>query len=319
MATHLVLGAGGIGRSTADALANAGHDVVLASRSGRPATHPGVRAAAFDVQDVTALTRAAHGSATIVNALNPTKYTAWDRDWPPLAAAILTAAQESGASLITVSNLYLYGYVDAPMTEQTRVSPNGIKGRVRAQMWAGALAAHNAGRVRATEVRASDYLGPATLTSSMVSSRVLPAIIAGKQPSMPYGRVDVPHSWTADLDVARLITAIVQRDDDGDWGRPWHVPTDSPTTVTNLCRMAAQAAGVPERPVKVLPRLVISAGGLVVPLFRALWETRHHYEKAFVIDSSAAQERFGLAPTPTREVVAQTIAALKRQSPAPVS
>lgn len=39
--------------------------------------------------------------------------------------------------------------------------PNGHEGRLRERIWFGALAAHEAGRVRATERRASDYVGPA--------------------------------------------------------------------------------------------------------------------------------------------------------------
>lgn len=314
MARQIVLGAGGIGRSTADALAQAGHDVVLVSRSGRPSGHPGVHAQSAEVTDVAALTRAASGAATIINALNPASYTAWDRDWPPMADAILSAATASGASLVTVSNLYLYGQVDAPMTERTSVAPNGIKGRVRADMWAKALTAHEAGHVRVSEVRASDYIGPATLTSSVLTTQVLPGLLAGKRPVLPFGRADVPHSWTVDLDVARLIAALVDRDEDADWGQPWHVPTAAPETVTEVCRLAARAADLPDRPVRVLPRAVVSVGGLAVPLLRALWETRHQFERPFVIDGSAAQDRFGITPTPLANAVQRTVAALSAPS-----
>lgn len=314
MARQIVLGAGGIGRSTADALAHAGHDVVLVSRSGRSSTHPAVQARSLDVSDMAALSRAAGGAATIINALNPPSYTAWDRDWPPMADAILAAAQSTGASLVTVSNLYLYGEVDAPMTEETAIAPNGVKGQARAQMWANALAAHESGRVRATEVRASDYIGPATLTSSVLTTQVLPGLLAGKRPVLPFGRADMPHSWTVDLDVARLITALVDRDEDADWGRPWHVPTAAPETVTGVCRLAARAADLPDRSVRVLPRALVSVGGLAVPLFRALWETRHQFERPFVIDGSAAQERFGVTPTPLADAVQRTVAALGASS-----
>lgn len=314
MARQMVLGAGGIGQSTADTLARAGHEVTLVSRSGRPSTNPAVRSAACDVTDVDALARLAQGADTLINALNPASYTAWDRDWPPMADAILAAAQACETSLVTVSNLYLYGRVDAPMTEQTPIAPNGTKGRVRAEMWSAALAAHDAGRVRATEVRASDFLGPATVASGVLATQVLPGLVAGKRPVLPFGRADVPHSWTVDLDVAHLITAIINRDNDADWGQPWHVPTAAPVTVTDVCRLAAPAAGVPERPVRVLPRAVITVGGVVVPLFRALWETRHHLERPFIIDATAAQERFGLTPMATAEAVQRTVAALQERA-----
>ena len=61
--------------------------------------------------------------------------------------------------LVTIGNLYGYGPVDGPMTEDTPLAATGAKGRVRNRMWADALAAHRAGRVRVTEVRGSDYVG----------------------------------------------------------------------------------------------------------------------------------------------------------------
>ena len=157
MAHHLVLGAGGIGRATAAALSARGETVTLASRSGTRVDLDGVTTMAVDATDAHALGRAADGAATIVNAVSPANYTHWDRDWPPIPRALLQAAERSGAGLVTVGNLYGYGQVDAPMTEATPVQPNGIKGQVRARMWADALAAHEAGRIRATELRASDY------------------------------------------------------------------------------------------------------------------------------------------------------------------
>ena len=38
-------------------------------------------------------------------------YPRWVTDWPPLATALLTAAERSGAVLATASNLYGYGPV----------------------------------------------------------------------------------------------------------------------------------------------------------------------------------------------------------------
>jgi hypothetical protein len=46
-------------------------------------------------------------------------------------------------------------HVDAPMTEDLPMAPNTVTGRIRAQVWQEAIAAHRAGRVRVTEVRAS--------------------------------------------------------------------------------------------------------------------------------------------------------------------
>ena len=77
----------------------------------------------------------------------------WLTDWPPLASALPAASERSGAVLATVSNLYSYGPVDAPITPATPLAATHPKLRLRAQMWRDALAAHQAGRTRATEDR----------------------------------------------------------------------------------------------------------------------------------------------------------------------
>lgn len=311
MARHLVLGAGGIGVATAEALAATGGDVVLVSRSGRDPGLAGVTAYALDVADAAALTDLARGAQTLVNALNPTAYTHWERDWPPMASAILDAAEASGARLITVSNLYGYGRVDAPMTESTPLSPNGTKGEVRARMWSEALERQTAGRVRVAEVRGSDYIGPKTLGSSLVSSMLIPKVLAGKTAWMPMGRTDVPHSWTVDLDVAALVRAIAASDEPDVWGRVWHVPTAGPATMAEVGDLVVDVGGVEGARVRAMPRSVVTVGGLVVPLLGELRETRHQFERPFVLDSTAAQTRFGLRPTPLRDALALTVDAVR--------
>ena len=94
MTHHLVLGAGGVGRTTTAALVALGHTVTLASRSGRVA-HPAPGAQAdhrrrrrggrLDAGDAAGLTALARGAASIVNAVNPPNHTTWDTDWPPVA------------------------------------------------------------------------------------------------------------------------------------------------------------------------------------------------------------------------------------------
>jgi hypothetical protein len=51
--------------------------------------------------------------------------------------------------------------------------------------------------------------------------------------------------------------------------------------------------------------------GVFHPLLRELKETRHQFEGPFLLDSSAAQERFGLAPTPWDITLKETVAYLQ--------
>ena len=55
-----------------------------------------------DATDADALTAAARGAAALYNAVNPA-YHRWATDWPPVAAALLAAAERTGAVLVTMS------------------------------------------------------------------------------------------------------------------------------------------------------------------------------------------------------------------------
>ena len=105
------------------------------------------------------LTRLTEGAAALFNCANPTDYTTWEQVWPPLAESLLTAAERTGATLVTASCLYPYGPTDAPMVEGQPDAATDHKGRLRAGMWAEARSRHEAGRLRAVEVRGADYVG----------------------------------------------------------------------------------------------------------------------------------------------------------------
>ena len=225
MTKHVIVGAGPIGSGTARLLAERGDQVTLVSRSGSgPDDVPGILRVRADATDATALTDLAAGAGVLYNCANP-PYHRWAKDWPPLAHALLAAAQRSGAVLATVSNLYGYGRVDGLMTESTPLNPHGPKGRVRAQMWLDALSAHQAGRVRVTEIRASDYIGP--YAQSHLGARVVPRVLAGKGVQV-LSSADSLHTWTYVDDVARLLATAGT--DERAWGRPWHVPSNPPRT-----------------------------------------------------------------------------------------
>ena len=143
MTKHLIVGAGPIGSGTARLLAERGDQVTLVTRSGAGPTMAGITRVKADGGDTAALTDLAAGAVAVYNCASPA-YHRWATDWPPLAQSLLSAAQQSGAVLVTAGNLYGYGRVSAPMTETTPLNPHGPKGAVRAQMWRDALAARSA-------------------------------------------------------------------------------------------------------------------------------------------------------------------------------
>ena len=301
MSKHLVVGAGPIGTATALLLIERGEEVVIVTRSGSGPTHPGITRTRADASSSARMAELATGAVAIYNCANPA-YHRWPTDWPPIAHALLTAAERSGAVLATVSNLYGYGPVSGPMTEDLPLTATGPKGRTRAQMWRDALAAHDAGSARATEVRGSDYVGPGA--QSHLGDRVVPRLLAGKRVTVMRS-ADTPHTWTAVDDVARLLVAVAA--DERGLGRAWHVPSNPPRTqreaVGDLCRVA----GVDPVQVSEHSALLMRTLGLVNPLIRELPEVAYQFEDPFVLDSTAAQQTFGLAPTPWDDVLAGVI------------
>src|SRR3954454_24879618 len=146
MALHVIVGKGSVGATTADLLVARGHEVRVLSRSGGRSAD-GVEHRQGDAADAGALVTAAPGAAALYNAVNP-QYHRWATDWPPVAPALLAAAEETGAVLVTMGNLYGYGRPDGPMTPESPLAATDTKGRIRARMWADMLAAHEGGRGR---------------------------------------------------------------------------------------------------------------------------------------------------------------------------
>lgn len=307
--THLVIGAGAVGTAVTGLLVDAGHRVRLATRSGSGPVHPAVERLTLDAADAAAVTRAAAGAVAIYNCANP-PYTRWATDWPPIAAALLAAAEASGAVLATTANLYGYGPVSAPMTESFPLAATGTKGRVRNRMWLDALAAHEAGRVRATEVRGSDFYGP-NVGNAMLGNRAVARLLAGKSVQL-LGDPNALHSVTYVPDVARLLVTVAA--DERAWGRAWHVPTAPALTARATVGVLARAAGVGEPKVVAPPAALMKLIGLVVPTVRELRETMHQFTNDWVVDSTAAERTFGLAATPLEQGARATVAAARGAS-----
>jgi nucleoside-diphosphate-sugar epimerase len=295
MGHHVIVGAGPVGTATAQYLMEMGHEVTVVTRSG---TGPdGTRRVAADAADQARLIELSQGAEAIYNCANP-RYHRWPEDWPPIARAVLEAAEKNGAGLVTMSNLYGYGPVDGPMTEDLPLAATTVKGGVRARMWHEALAAHQDGRVRITEARGSDFVGNGA--RSVLSEVVLPRVRAGRRAFAPVD-FDLPHSLTYTGDAGRLLAVLGT--DDRSWGRAWHVPTGSATTLRDAARLYAELAGARTPRLTSVPTLVIRGIGLTDPEIAEVVEMAYQFRRPFVLDSTAAQETFGLRPTPLADAL----------------
>ncbi|MFC4626977.1 NAD-dependent epimerase/dehydratase family protein [Promicromonospora alba] len=311
MTTHLVVGAGPVGAALAHRLSQAGRTVRVVTRSGGGPDLPRVQRIALDATNATALADAARGVDVVYNCANPGPYPAWERGWPPLAASVLRAAESSGAVLVSLGNLYGYGPVDGPMTRNRPLAPSSTLGEVRARVWQDALAAHRAGRVRVTEARASDYIGPTVPASHGLLPTYAAATLAGKTASV-LADPDQPHTWTAVDDVVSTLIALGA--DDRAWGSPWLVPSNAPATVREVLRELGTRAGTGEPRLRRVPRIALQAGGLAVPLVREALGVLYQFDRPFVADAAETSSVLGVRPTPWPAVLDATAASWRARA-----
>ncbi|WJD95876.1 NAD-dependent epimerase/dehydratase family protein [Streptomyces antimycoticus] len=302
MSLHVVIGFGPAGAATARLLAEKGHSVRVVTTSGR-SPEPGIEHVALDATDSARLTEAARGVAAIYSCAAP-PYHRWASDWPPLASSLCAAAEATGAVLVILGNLYGYGPVDVPMTEELPLAATGTKGRVRAAVWEQARDLHEQGRIKAVEVRASDFFGPGVTDGGHLAARVMPKVLRGK-PVSSLGDPDTPHSWSYIPDVAAALAEVAG--EERAWGRAWHVPTaPAQSTREMVDRLATQAETGPVA-VRRLPSAVLGLASLVSPLLRELKEVRYQFDRPFVVDASAYEAAFAVRATPVDEQVKATV------------
>ncbi len=287
---HVIVGAGPVGAALARQLTAAGHQVRVVTRSG-----------GTDASDPAALGAAASGAAVLYNAANPSDYHRWQEIWPPLAASLLAVAEQSGAVLATVGNLYPYGPVDGLLSEDLPDAATYPNGRVRAQMWADALAAHQAGRLRTVEVRASDYLGVGAHSHPGEATRAVQRGSAARIIGAP----DQPHTWTSTEDTARTLIAAAA--DPTAHGRTWIVPSNAARTQRELVTDLATAAGRPVPAIKPVSRGLLRLIGVVSPMMRTLLGTYYQFDRPFVVDDRAARSHFGIEPTAWATLIAAQV------------
>ena len=302
MALHVIVGKGPVGATTAEELVRRGHEVRVLSRSGGRSA-AAVEHRQVDAADAEALTAATHGAAALYNAVNPA-YHRWATDWPPVAAAFLTAAERTGAVLVTMGNLYGYGRPPGPMTPQSPLAATDVKGRVRVRMWADALAAHEAGRVRVTEARDADFFGPQVPAGHSHLVRQIPALRAGRR-AWVVGDPDAARTWAYLPDVA--VTLATLGTDERALGRAWHVPSTAPRSQREALGDLAAAMHVAPVPVSGIPWPVLRAIGLVVPMMAEIVAVRHQFDQPYVIDARETVETFGIEPAPWNEALAATV------------
>ena len=309
MGLTTILGAGGaISNELVKILSANGTPLRLVSRNPKPQARAEIMAA--DISDPQQAIKAVAGSS-VVHLLVGLKYDLkiWQELWPRIMANTIEASKRAGAKLVFFDNVYMYGKVDGPMTEQTPYAPVSKKGEIRARIATALMEEAKRGSLTTMIARAADFYGPADAQHGMPNVLVFDAFAKGSKPSWLINP-NVPHSLTFTPDAARAVAMLAERD--SAWNQVWHLPTASRApTGKEFITMAAQAFGMKPRH-KILNRGMIKVGGWFNPLVRELYEMLYQYDSPYRFDSSRFAHEFGFGGTPYDEGIRTAVRSFGR-------
>ncbi|PQZ93620.1 epimerase [Arthrobacter sp. MYb227] len=297
---YLVTGAGPIGCTVALTLANQGHNVTLASRSGNGPEHRGIKKIRADALQPTQLDAAVDGANAVFHCIHAAySAKAWAQTLPVAEEAILALAGKHGIPVIFPESLYSYSKPGEVMREDSPRNATGGKRGIRTAL----LHARAASDTNTVSVVASDYYGP---YAQMVhaGTRMLEAVHSGRR-LVAVGNPIVPHSFTFLPDLAAAMIRAALREDL--WNNVLHAPTAPPASQQAMLEAFAEAAGRPAPKISGISGHLLRAAGLVHPATRELAEMAYQFDKPFAMNSAHSQALLGLSPTLLAEGARRTV------------
>ena len=303
---HVVAGVGPVGRAILDELVHRKLPVRAVVRGPVADLPDEVEVVEADLTDPDDTAQATAGASVLYHAASA-PYDRWPELLPPLMRGIVAGAAASGARIVYADNLYAYGPVEGPLTEDLPSRATGPNGRIRAMLADDLMEAHAAGTVQATIGRGSDYFGPRGL-QSIAGERLFGRAVAGK-PAQVLGDPEAPHTLTYLPDFGRALVTLGTRDEA--LGQVWHLPNADTLTPREFAALVFDAL---EQPLKlqVMPSALIAVAALFSPTLRAVQEQRYQRNAPWVVDHSKFARAFGVDVTPHREAIARTTAWFSR-------
>jgi nucleoside-diphosphate-sugar epimerase len=303
-----ILGAGGaIGTELVRELAHTRQPVRLVGRNPK-LVQGATEAVSADISNLDQTISAVSGS-TVVHLLVGLKYdvSVWRELWPRIMGNAIEACKRANAKLIFFDNVYMYGKVSGPMTEDTSFNPCSKKGEIRAQIATTLLKEVNAGNLNAMIARSADFYGPHARTS--VTNILVFDKFAKRATASWLVNDSVPHSYTYTPDAAKSLTLLA--DSESAWNQTWHVPTaPNPPTGREFIKMVAKEFGV-EPKYRVLSRPLIKVAGLFDSDIRESYEMLYQSDSEYLFDSTKFSRAFSVEPISYAEGIRRTASAYK--------
>ncbi|RFZ85865.1 NAD-dependent epimerase/dehydratase family protein [Mucilaginibacter terrenus] len=294
---HTILGAGGpVANALARELQNNNKTIRLVSRREVPAGK-NTNWQRADLLNLAELSQAVKGSEVIYLCAGLV-YDAdvWKAQWPVIMQNVIAVAKENNARLIFFDNVYMYGPVNGPMTEDTLYNPSSKKGKVRAGVADMLMNEVKAGNLRASIARAPDFYGTDSMNSfldMMVISKY-----AKKQSAQWIGDVTKKHNFIYIKDAGKAMLLLGQNPDSDN--QIWHLPTAPALTGKQFLEMIAAVYNQKPKFMSV-GKAMLWLIGLFKKVVMGTVEMYYQYDRDYIFDSSKFEKAFNYKPASYEE------------------
>lgn len=289
MNTQVILGAGGvIGNSLATELQLMNIQVRLMSRShvGIQTDNDWFQGDLLNEKDVLKAVKGTEVAYLVAGLPYDTKI--WQRDWPRVMNNVLKACESTGTKLVFFDNVYMYGFVDGWMTEDTPYNPCSRKGEVRAKVAETFMEHVKSNQIQGLIARSADFFGPgAAMTANY--PMVFEMLAKGKAAKW-LGDDTKRHSFTFTPDASKA-TALLGNSDKA-YGEVWHLPSHHQAlTGEEFIRKTANAFGA-KASWSVLKPWMIKMAGWFNKMAAESMELLYQQTEDYLFDSSKFTARF---------------------------
>ena len=304
-----ILGGGGaIGTPLAKELTKYTDKIKIVSRNAKKVNSTDITQNA-DITKKEEMLQAIKGSE-IVYLTAGLKYTTktWQEQWPDIIENVIEGCKKEGAKLVFFDNVYMYGKVDGPMTEETPFNPCSKKGEIRAKLDLRLMDEYKKGNLQVAIVRGADFYGPA-VGSSVFNLLVVDNLIKGKKANW-MNNPKALHTFTYTPDAA-YATALIGNTP-STYNQVWHAPSDdTPITGEEMVRIAAEYLGVAPK-IQVLGNGMLFMAGLFNPTIMSMIEMSYQFKYDYLFNSDKFKKAFSYTPTSYRDGIKACVDAAKK-------
>ena len=314
MKHYLVLGAtGAIGYAFTQELLKNHCPVTILVRDKAKAkklfpNHPLLTIVTGDAHDASLLKKLCDGKDVVFHGINY-PYSQWVEKMMDVTIKLTEAVERGNATILFPGNIYAFGNVSKPITEQTPYNAHGPKGHLRAEInnylkkWA------NKSKNNVIVLRLPDFYGE-NVTNGLIKP-VFGNAVKGKAIQW-FINAKIPHQMVYTGDVAKLFYRLCQKEGLDNFF-VLNYGGEIYESVEELNAIINKQTGNSKK-VKVIPKWVLNLLGLFIKDVKEIRENYYQFEGSVFLDDSKLKKMYPeFIPLGKEKAIANTLEWYKQQ------